>query len=815
MRLYTLRWALAAVMLAASAAWAPAGPWTEDPTQTIVARAKRHLENNKPELAIDLLKNEIAKKPESVLLHYWLGRAYQRARRFDLAEAEFKDVRGKDPDYIDAYLRLAALSFRKVQAANPKPRNLALLETAIGYLKDAIKRGPLDTKPYYDVAALYISSARFREDKHEAAFAEAMKALEEARKQEPEEVRPFIALGNARNRHAMFIAAGTPLAELKGEKATKCSQLLDQAEADFRQALKINPRYLLALNRVAAIQANRGDLNKALQTLEAHVPQLKNSLEKATCYRWMAQYLMRDNSRLGEAEAKLNTAIKTEPKELASYLLLANVLLRRKLPQEAADTLKKAIAVQKNFLNGYVELGVLEKRRGNTLDATEHLKRAVNMAPNRAVVVSSAGRPVQRVLGDLYTLAAEQLGDIYVSLAKFDDAITVYRRLSTLMPAAPLPDFLIGQVHRRKGDLKTAKEHYAHALRRNKDFVRARLAMAEVIASEAQAAPDSKERAKVYNLAIDHFERAAESAPKTPGIFDQMARLRVLLANCTRPKDRAALDKALENAKKAVELAPKVMGFRRRLAGIHHELGNHKAAVAEAQKLIDEAKKLVEKDPENVNAIFTLAMLRSLLNTWQPDKALLKQALDGFELALKKQPQFLEGYRRAAMMLEQQKDYERSVQWYERLFKATKGDRTLETLDTQRTRYALHAAAELAWLCCEHLNRVEDAKKYAGYALRLNRDLPSLVDTVGWIHYKNKEYAKAIPYLRRAFKGAPTNATVGYHLGAALIAHSPNNSSRAKEVLLEALKHVDRIEDAQDRDKLKKKIADLLNKARD
>jgi len=815
MRLNTLRWTLAAAALVACAASAPAGPWTEDPTQTIVARAKRHLENNKPDLAIDLLTKELIKKKDSALLNYWLGRAYQQRRSFDLAESRFQNVLQLDPDYIDAYLRLAALSFRKVQPDNPKPDNLALMETAIKYLKEAIKRGPLDTKPYYDLAVLYIDSTRFRDDKHEAAFAQAMKILEEARKQEPEEARPYIAMGNARNRHAMFIAAGTPFPQLKGEKAAKCNKLLDQAEADFRQALKINPGYLLALNRIAAIQANRGDLTKALKTLEAHIPRLKNSLQKATCYRWMAQYLMRDNTRLSEAEAKLNAAIKTEPNELASYLLLANVLLRRKLPQEASAALGKAITVQKNFLNGHVELGILERRRGDTVRAIEHLKKAVNMAPRSAVVVSVAGKPIQRVLGELYTRAATELGDIYLSLANFDDAITVYQRLSSLMPAAPLPDFLIGQAYRRKGDLKTAKEHYAHALRRNKDFLRARLAMAEVITVEARAAHDSKERAKLYRLAIDHFTRAAESAPKVAAIFDQMARARVLLANCSRPKDRAVLDNALADAKRAVELAPNAVGFRRRLASIHHELGNHKEAVAEAQKLIDEAKKLVEKNPDNAKAIFLLASSRSLLNTWQPDKALLKQALDGFELAVKKQPQFLQSYLSAAVMLERQEDFERAVQWYKRLFKAAKGNRSLETLGTERTRFALHAAAQLAWVYCEHLNRTKEAKMYAGYALRMNRDLPSLVDTVGWIHYKNKEYAKAIPYLRRALKGAPTNATVAYHLAAALLAHDPNNAARAREILLEALKHADRIEPPRDRDDLKQKIQDLLKKARD
>ncbi len=72
--------------------------------------------------------------------------------------------------------------------------------------------------------------------------------------------------------------------------------------------------------------------------------------------------------------------------------------------------------------------------------------------------------------------------------------------------------------------------------------------------------------------------------------------------------------------------------------------------------------------------------------------------------------------------------------------------------------------------------------------MEIDANLPSLIDTVGWIHYKAGEYGKAIPYLRRSFKARPTDATVAYHLAAALEKH--NNPERAKEVLQKAIEHV-------------------------
>ncbi len=661
------------------------------------AQARAYLAADQAGMAIQVLKEALAKTPNSARLHYHLGLAYAQDRKPDLAEAEFRTALREDPDFTEAHLRLANLSMSRLSPSRPKAENHRLIQVAINQLEQVIEKNPYDTKRYYQLASAYINSARFREKDPEGAFAEAVKVLEEVRKRSAEEVEPYIALGDARVRYATFVASGTKFPELKGETAKKCNQLLDDAVRNFTKALAIDPRNLVALNRIAAIQYNRGKPEQATKTLEDHIAKLEKPGEKATCYRWMADYYMRQKN-FSQAEAKLNTAIKTEPKELHSYLLLAEVLRQRKLPEQAADTLARAIEVAPNFINAHVQLGLLELGQGNKFAALDHFKHALDIAPRGATVAPSPPKPVQITLRDLYVTAATRRGEILVGQAQFQKAINTFRRLATIIPKSPLPEYHIGQIYRQKGDTEAAKEHYQNALRRDENFVPARAALGDLVAAGVRFAANAKEQAVMLDRAIEQYMRALESMPENANLYDRLASLRVSLARTSTPASRAVLEQALADASRAVKLAPASYFFRGRLALIHHELGNEKEAVDELKTVIEAAKEQVENEPENVNAIFRLADLRSTLHSWRPDEALLNKALRGYELAVKKQPEYAPAYLTAARVLEDEKDYQAAAEWYEKLLEVSKGEATVGALAPDRSRYALQAAAELAWL---------------------------------------------------------------------------------------------------------------------
>jgi tetratricopeptide (TPR) repeat protein len=793
--------ALAAVLVMSSLVLAGPFDGTGPDEQGPEEQALRYMRENRPKVAIGILKNAIERDRDNARLHFRLGQAYLMVRNAALAKAEFENVLRLDKDYVEARRELAKLAMRDAAQAKEIPRKIVHVRNAIRQLSEAVKTSPHDLSLYYLLATHHLTLASLDKKNTETAYRAALGVLDDVQKKAPKETQPHIARGNTRLRYAGIVADGKPFKDLKGAVAKKVGGLLDEAVADFRIALNAKPDEIGPLNQIARVQTSRGDVKKAVATLEAHVAKVEKPILKATCYRWMGQHLMGSGDTAG-AEARFAQAAKTSQKDLASFLLLANCQLRGKKIAAAAQTLRTALSVEKRFLNAYVQLGVLELRRGNGALAAEHFKNALNLPPAKAVVVSTGQKRIQEVLGDLYTLAAVQYGELLFTQGKSDDALIVYQRLGTLMPYSPIPEYRMGELYRRLRQPEKAREHYVNALRRNPRFAQARAANAEMIAAEARFAINDEQRKRIYERAVAEYDKALAVVPENPAILDRSANLLVRLARASDPKDRLALGKALERQKKAVKLAPEAAPFRYRLAGIQHELGHKREAVDEVQSLITKLDKKLKEKPDDIGARFQRADLYATLHEWQPSQKAYQAALADFAACAEKKPDFLNCYLRCAQLTEAEKDYKTAATWYEKLLEAAKGTQRANSLPPDRRRLALHASANLAWIYCENLTDLARADKYAKIASEIDPNLPALIDTIGWILYKQGKTAEAVVQLNRAHKQRPKNATVGYHLAMAL--KKLPNRARAREVLLAVKPHVG--DDAA----LRKKIDGLL-----
>jgi putative PEP-CTERM system TPR-repeat lipoprotein len=93
--------------------------------------------------------------------------------------------------------------------------------------------------------------------------------------------------------------------------------------------------------------------------------------------------------------------------------------------------------------------------------------------------------------------------------------------------------------------------------------------------------------------------------------------------------------------------------------------------------------------------------------------------------------------------------------------------------------YNLTALNNLAWLL-----RDKDKKSAATYstrALKLAPNMPSILDTNGWIKWQSNDKSSALQLLERAHNGAPTDPEIGYHLAVALA--GSNRVDDARKVL--------------------------------
>jgi uncharacterized protein (TIGR03790 family) len=75
------------------------------------------------------------------------------------------------------------------------------------------------------------------------------------------------------------------------------------------------------------------------------------------------------------------------------------------------------------------------------------------------------------------------------------------------------------------------------------------------------------------------------------------------------------------------------------------------------------------------------------------------------------------------------------------------------------------ALNNLAYLLADSKKAIAEALPLAERAYRLSGEAPAVADTLGWVHYKAGDTAKALPYLERAAKLAPPNVDILIHVG--------------------------------------------------
>ena len=767
-----------------------------------IEQATTHLRAGRPAAAIAVLQKALVKTPRSVRLRYYLGLSYAANKELGLAEAQFRVVLREDADYVDAHLRIAEILVRKLSMENTAPQNLSICVAATKELANALKKNPKRADLYYRLVDAHLRCTSFRKTGAKADFDKAIALLKAVRALEPKRVRPYLRAGNIYLRQASLASGGKKFSALKGKVAAEVKGLLAKAEDSHQQALKLDPSSLAALIRVAAMRAQMDDPKGAAAVLETHIPKLKEPAKIAVCYRQIGLYLIRAGD-LDGAEVKLGKAIETNPKELASHLLLARILTTRNALDEAAEMLLSATKTAPTFLNAYVQLGQLELSRRNLPEAERYFQFALNIPRSKAVAVSLSDIPAQNALDELYTRAAMQLGNIVALQSRFNDAIAVFRKLKGITPRSAVPDFQIGEIYRRREMWAKARNRYEAALRKNRRFVRAMIGIAEVTVAEAGGAETDEIRSKTLEQAIGQYDVVLKLQPENTGVLARVATLHVLLSKVIGPTHQyRELERALARIQAARKLNPESNAFRHQLARIYNEMGKKNEAAAELRVIIKDLAKTVKEKPDDIGAILTLADVRARLHSWKPDKKVLKQAIEGYAAVVKKQPQTMSAYVRAARALNAEKDYEGVAKWLKDLLKVAKGTKAPDQLSPSEAAHALRASANLAWVYVEHLNDLKQATKYSEIALQLNPKLPALLDTQGWIYYKQGDYVKALPALRSALREDEDNPTIGYHLGAVLAKR--NNRLRAREALNHALKHVG------DDDELRARIEKLL-----
>ena len=433
--------------------------------------------------------------------------------------------------------------------------------------------------------------------------------------------------GNSRERVEARIANGDRL--LKENK-------LNEALIEYQTAVQLDER-----NGTARLQLGRaflrvGDVGRAMD----HLVRAADLLPQDNVVQLEAARALLSAGRFEDARTRVETVIKTDPKNVDAHVLRASAPAGLKDPSGAIATLEEAIKLDPTRSDSVVSLATLQAAAGRMKEAEAGYKQAVTVdpkSPDARLALANfywvTGRTAETERTLLDGLAADatslplnrSLASVYLSLGRAADAEVPLKRIADASGAPEarltLADYYIGQ--ERRAEARSilevlAKEPAAAAA------ARARLAGIEYEAGNPAAAhrmidaliaeqPTNAQvrvakggwllREKKFDEALVQAEAALKADPKSAEAIALLGSVQI---------QRRRGDEAMKAFTEVLQLRPGDVGAQVTLADLNVEQGRYAEAVSLARQAI-------RADPRNGAA--RLALTRALIRQGQPDQA--------------------------------------------------------------------------------------------------------------------------------------------------------------------------------------------------
>jgi tetratricopeptide (TPR) repeat protein len=275
------------------------------------------------------------------------------------------------------------------------------------------------------------------------------------------------------------VSSGSSVAEFLTTGATAaCQGHFDEAEACFRQAVKLKPDYAIAFNNLGLALHDQGKLNEAETNLRKA---LSLTPDFAEAHNNLGMVL-HSSGKPDEAEACFRQAIKLKPGYTIAFNNLGLALHDQGKLDEAEANLHKALSLTPDFAETYINLGIILNSQGKLEEAIASYRQALTLRPNYAeahynlgitfgdqgkLAESEASLRQALQLNPNYTEAYNNLGLTLHSSGKQDeaeacfrqalelnpDSAKVYKSLSLFTKKSEIDDVLISmeKLYKRKG----------------------------------------------------------------------------------------------------------------------------------------------------------------------------------------------------------------------------------------------------------------------------------------------------------------------------------------------------------------------------
>ncbi len=154
---------------------------------------------------------------------------------------------------------------------------------------------------------------------------------------------------------------------------------LEVAEEALREVLRLNPFMTDAHNTLGAVYQEMGRYNLAEQ--EYRLTMEDRSYGTPEKVYMNLGLLFKAQDRMEEAISMLRRAVETDPDYLQAHYELAGALEKTGKFREAAREYGVAETAYRNSGEFHFRFGVVQMKLGNNLEAAEHLRKVIDVAP--------------------------------------------------------------------------------------------------------------------------------------------------------------------------------------------------------------------------------------------------------------------------------------------------------------------------------------------------------------------------------------------------------------------------------------------------
>ena len=645
---------------------------------------------------------------------------YFKAGEYDNAKIEYLNVIKIDQGDANAYARIGAMW---VEEGAPL--------RAGAFLIKALELAPDDIAARFNLTRVYLSLGRMSD-----ARKEAMTILEKA----PGNSEALVALVDTSYTSQEISAAEEELAKFPQKDsayyhlaaagiAVKKSDL-SAAEAALQRAIAADSNFAGAHSALAAVYFARKDNEKAgLESEKAAKLAKVRSPETIKFAQFKVQ-----NGRPDEAKAFLANVTKQAPDFLPAWPILGRIANNEKKYDDALRLVENALSRDPSNIDARLVQAESWIAKGETKKAVDSIENLDRTYP---------GSPVIK-----YALAR-----LYAKTNNLSQAIAAVDQVVKTSPNFVDAVLLQAELHLKNGDAQSVVDSLSTVVKQSPGLLRAELMLAEAyralgrlddaVAIVREQIKRSPQNAASYFLlgvilqqqnkvteAREALEKAAQLAPDNPSSLQQLVELDIASKNYAAGHRR--VDEVLQKQPNSA------VGYY--LRGKLY-LAEKKFDLAQTALL-----KAIDLDP-NLSSAYDL-LVPTFLQANNPS-----EALNQMNAVLAKKPDDLPALLVTGMIYSQMKEFNKARDAYEKVIAAN------PTL--------VLALNNLAYIYAEKLNDLKRASELAQKARSNTPTNPSVLDTLGWITYKQGDYKQAADLLRESVAKSPDNPEIQFHLGMA------------------------------------------------